>query len=91
MHWLFLLFALGLMAVALRTSSLLLMGICLLASLGLFVAWVIGWYAARMGDVSGNESQMIDPVELRRLRELAEARKSGTAPPTAHGEPPSKP
>ncbi len=86
MHWLFLLLALGALAVALKTSSLILMGICLLASLGLFVAWIMGWYAARVGSNSRDESMMIDPTELRRLREIAEARKTA-APPSA--EPPT--
>ena len=76
MHWLFLLLALGALAVALKTSSLVLMAVCLLASLGLFVAWVMGWYAERVGSTRRDESEMIDPVELRRLREIAEARKA---------------
>ncbi len=76
MHWLFLLMGLGAMTVAMRTSSLALMAVCLLAALGLFVAWIMGWYAARVGSVARDESLMVDPVELRRLRELAEARKA---------------
>ncbi|HYM85894.1 MAG TPA: hypothetical protein VET30_04085 [Pseudoxanthomonas sp.] len=87
MHWIFLLLALAAMAVALKTSSMALMLVCLLASLGLFVAWIMGWYAARVGDSSRDESQMIDPMELRRLREIAEARKSGLQPPA---EPPAQ-
>ncbi len=51
----------------------------------LFVAWIMGWYAARVGSNARDESQMIDPVELRRLREIAEARKAGLQPPA---EPP---
>ena len=85
MHWLFLLLALAAMAVALKTASVALMVVCLLASLGLLVAWIMGWYAARIGSSSRDESQMIDPVELRRLREIAEARKAGLQPPV---EPP---
>lgn len=81
MHWLFLLLALGALAVALKTSSMALMVICLLASLGLLLAWIMGWYAARVGSSSRDESHMIDPVELRRLREIAEARKSGLQTP----------
>jgi hypothetical protein len=77
MHWLYLLLAIGLLGVALRTSSLALLVVCLLGSLGLFLAWIVGWYAARVGDSSRDESQMIDPTELRRLRQLAEARKAG--------------
>ena len=86
MYWLFLLLALAAMGVALRTTSLALMLVCLLASLGLFIAWIMGWYAARVGSSSRDESQMIDPAELRRLREIAEARKAGNPPPA---EPPA--
>ncbi|MEO6102814.1 MAG: hypothetical protein ABIP44_04140 [Pseudoxanthomonas sp.] len=85
MHWLFLLLAVGALVVALKTSSVVLMLVCLLASLGLFVAWVMVWYAARVGSNARDESHMIDPVELRRLREIAEARKAGLQPPA---EPP---
>lgn len=87
MHWLYLLLAIGALAMSMRTTSSLLMVVCLLASLGLFVAWVMGWYAVRMGDRQRDESQMIDPAELRRLRELAQARKQAeqTPPP---GPPP---
>ncbi|MET0582063.1 MAG: hypothetical protein ABWZ08_08835 [Pseudoxanthomonas sp.] len=85
MHWLFLLLALGALGIAFKTSSMVLMLVCLLASLGLFVAWIVGWYAVRVGSNSRDESQMIDPVELRRLREIAEARKAGLQPPV---EPP---
>lgn len=87
MHWLYLLLAIGLLGVALRTSSLALLVICLLASLGLFLAWIVGWYASRVGDTSRDESQMIDPSELRRLRQLAEARK--TSPDRSSMEPPA--
>lgn len=88
MHWLFLLLALAAMAVALNTASTALMVVCLLASLALIVAWIMGWYAARIGNSSRDETQMIDPVELRRLREIAEARKAGLQPPV---EPPAQP
>ena len=88
MHWLFLLLAVGLLGVALKTASMALMVVCLLGSLGLFVLWVMTWYAARVGDTRRDESQMIDPVELRRLREIAKARKAGT---TASDEPPTQP
>jgi hypothetical protein len=86
MHWLYLLFAAGALVLSMRTTSTALMVVGLIASLGLFVAWIVGWYAARMGDSRRDESHMIDPTELRRLRELAEARKQGTVPPP--GPPP---
>ena len=87
MHWLFLLLALGAMGIALQTASLALMLVCLLASLGLFVAFVMGWYADRVGGTARDESQMIDPAELRRLRELAEARRAAAQ----HDAPPEPP
>ncbi len=76
MHWLFLLLALGAMGIALQTASLALMLVSLLASLGLFIAFVMGLYADRVGGTARDDSQMIDPAELRRLREVAEARKA---------------
>ena len=75
MHWLLLLLGVGALAVALKTTSVGLMAVCLLAALGLFVLWVLGWYSSRVGSRSRDEAAMIDPVELRRLREQAEARK----------------
>ena len=88
MHWLFLLLALGALAVALKTASVALMMICLLASLALFIAWIMGWYAVRVGSSARDESHMIDPVELRRLREIADARKAGLQ---SSAEPPHNP
>lgn len=93
MHWLFLLLAVGLLGVALtiKTSTpadIALMAVCLLGSLGLFVAWIMTLYAARVGNTQRDETQMIDPVELRRLREIAAARKAGAA---SSGEPPAHP
>ena len=85
MHWLMLALAIGAMAVAATTSSGVLMGVCLLAALILMVAWVLGLYAARAGARSRDETAMIDPVELRRLREQAEARKVAAS----QAEPPS--
>lgn len=75
MHWLLLLLAVGALAMALMTSSVGLAAVCVLAALLLLVAWVLGWYSARVGARSRDESAMIDPVEVRRLREQAEARK----------------
>ena len=75
MHWLLLLLAFGALAVALKTSSIGLMVVCLLAALGLLLLWVLGWYSARVGSRSRDETSMIDPAELRRIREQAEARK----------------
>ena len=86
MHWLMLALAVAAMAVAATTSSGVLMGVCLLAALLLMVAWVLGLYAARAGARSRDDIAMIDPVELRRLREQAEARKVAAS----QGEPPTQ-
>ena len=84
MHWLYLLLALVAMAVAIKTSSTGLMLLCLLAALVLIVLWLAGLYSARMAGRSRDPSAMIDPAELRRLREQAEARKAaaGSEPPS---------
>ncbi len=85
MSWVFLLLAIAAFAVAFKTTSVALAVLCLLAALGLFLAWVLGLLAQRVGSRSRDDTAMIDPQELRRLREQAEARREA-APPT---EPPS--
>jgi hypothetical protein len=79
MHWLYLLLALGALLLALSTVHGWLLLLSLLAALVLFVAWMRGWYLDRVGGNQRDEMAMIDPVELRRLRELAEARKREAA------------
>ena len=79
MHWLFLLAAIAALAVALKTASSGLMLLCLLAALVLLVLWLAGLYSARMAGRSRDPAAMIDPAELRRLREQAEARKAAAA------------
>lgn len=81
MYWLYLLLAIGALLMALKTTSSGLMVLCLLAALVLLVLWVAGMYSARMAGRSRDPSTMIDPVELRRLREQAEARKTSTRAP----------
>ena len=85
MYWLYLLLAIGALLMALKTTSSGLMVLCLLAALVLLVLWVAGMYSARMAGRSRDPSLMIDPVELRRLREPAEARKAaaGNGDPSA--------
>lgn len=91
MPWLFLLLAIAAFAVALNTASMALAVLCLLAALGLVVAWVLGLLAQRVGNQSRDDSLMVDPQELRRLREQAEARRAANAsgaPAATQGEPP---
>ena len=85
MHWLYFLLALAALAVAMKTVSSGLMALCLLAALVLLLLWLAGMYSARMAGRSRDPSTMIDPVELRRLREQAEARKAaaGNGDPSA--------
>ncbi|WFC41977.1 hypothetical protein [Pseudoxanthomonas sp. SE1] len=85
MHWLFLLMAVGALYLGFSVTSTPVMVMSLLASLVLFLLWIVSWYARRIGESSQDPSQMIDPAELRRLREVAEARRNA-APPT---EPPA--
>ena len=75
MHWLYLLLALAALAVAFKTSSVGVLAISLLAALGLLLAFVLSLLAQRVGSRSRDEALMLDPEELRRLREQAEARK----------------
>lgn len=80
--WLFLLFAMAALAVAFTTTSMALTVLCLLAALGLLVAWILGLLAQRIGSRSRDEQLLIDPQELRRLREQAEARRAASTTDT---------
>lgn len=79
MPWLFLAIAAALLAVALTSTSMAIMVVCMLVSLGLTVFSVMILIADRVGSASRSETMLIDPLELRRLREQAEARRNGTA------------
>jgi len=85
MYWLYLLLAIVATLFAIKTTSSGLMVVCMLAALVLLVLWLAGLYSARMAGRSRDPSMMIDPAELRRLREQAEARKAAANNP----EPPS--
>ena len=75
MPWLLILLAAAAFAVAFVTTSMALAVVCLLASLILVVAGVMALLAQRLGSRSRDEVAMIDPAELRRLREQADARR----------------
>lgn len=75
MHWLFLLLALAALVVAVKTTSFGLLIVCLLVAFVLSMMWVVALLAARVDSRSRGEAMMLDPDELRRLREQAEARK----------------
>jgi len=79
LHWLYLLLSIGALGLALVTPRVWVLALSLLASGGFFLAWALAWYRQRVGDGQRDEMAMIDPVELRRLRELAEARRQQAA------------
>ena len=83
MHWLYLLLGLVALGLAIKTASSGVMALCLLVALVLFVLWLVGLYSTRVAGRSRDVSAMIDPAELRRLREQAEARKAAGTPPDA--------
>ena len=91
MPWVYLLLALGALALALLTKSTALAVIGLVAALALFLMWVLGLLASRVDAGSRSEALMVDPMELKRLREQAEARRLAQsagrdAPPSSGAE-----
>ena len=75
MPWVYLLLALGALAIALKTTSSALAIVCLLVALALLLFWVLGLLASRVEASSRDASMIVDPMELKRLREQAEARR----------------
>lgn len=91
MPWVFLLLAIAAFAVAFKTTSVALLALCLVVALGLLLAWVLGLLAQRVGSRSRDESMLLDPQELRRLREQAEARRAEVAPSQPSSSQPQSP
>lgn len=91
MHWLYLVVAIALLAVAMKASGWLVVLLVLGALVG-FIAWMLGWVSSRISSGARNDTQIISPEELRRMREQAEARRAaaqaGSTPPPP-GEPPA--
>ena len=86
MQWLYLLLALVALAVAFKTTSVAVLMVSLLAALGFLLAWVLKLLAARVDSQTRDASLILDPVDLRRLREQAEARRAAAGtPPTTPG------
>ena len=76
MHWLFLLIGFAILVMSFLTTSTAVMVLCWLVALVLFGFWLAAMYTARVANQERDVSMMIDPAELRRLREQAEARKA---------------
>ena len=74
MPWLMFLFAVAALLVAFKTTSMALLLASLLAALVLTVAGVMQLLARRIDSRSRDAGLMLDPEELRRLREQADAR-----------------
>lgn len=79
MAWLFLLFSITCMALAFLADSTGLLAICLVGAFVFFILWIIFLYRARFSDLQRDEIMMIDPVELRRLREQIAAKQDQQA------------
>ena len=79
MPWLLIVLAVAALAVAFKTTSVALLMVCLLAAFALILAWVLTLLGQRVESRRRNEAMMLDPEELRRLREQAEARKLAAA------------
>lgn len=75
MRWLWFIFAFGCFAVAFRTHSMGLAVICLLAALVFVLLGTLALASSRIESRGRDESAMLDPAEMRRLREQIERRK----------------
>lgn len=89
MHWLYLLIAMALLLAASKASGWLVVVLVLAALVG-FIAWMLGWVSTRISSGARNDTQIISPEELRRLREQAEARRAAAQnnPGNPGSEPP---
>lgn len=90
MHWLYLVIALALLAVAMKASGWLVV-LLVLASAVAFIAWMLGWVSSRISSGARNDTQILSPEELRRLREQAEARRAAAAQSSSTPPPPNEP
>lgn len=79
MPWLLILIAVGLFFVAVSASSMAVVIICVLASLVLSGIAIMSLLAQRVDNSTRSETMLIDPQELRRLREQAEAKRAEAA------------
>lgn len=91
MSWLYLLIAVAAFVFAFYSPSVPLAVLSLLVALGFMIAWIMGLLAQRIGSQSRSDTMILDPMELRRMREQAEARRAAAAAQgVSHGDnPPS--
>lgn len=79
MAWMYLLLAAAAFAVAFRSESIAIVVLCLLVACAAALAGALGLLTQRIGRRSRDDAALIDPVELQRLREQAEARRRAAA------------
>lgn len=79
MPWLYLLLAAAAFAIAFQAGSVSVVVVCLIVACAATLAGALGLLARRVGRRSRGEAALIDPVELQRLREQAEARRVAAA------------
>lgn len=87
MPWLMLLLAAAAFAFAFISSSMTIVVICLIAALGLTLVGVMQLLAQRVGSRARDESVMIDPAELHRMRTQLEARRAAAESSTGNTPP----
>jgi membrane protein implicated in regulation of membrane protease activity len=85
MAWLFLVLALAALWMAFTATTTGGLAFGLLVALAMFAAFVLKLASDRIGNRARDEQLMLDPEELRRLREQAEARRLAAA---TQNEPP---
>jgi hypothetical protein len=78
MHWLYLLLAIGSFGLTMMAGVPgFVVVLLLLLALGFLIAFVFSFMASRLDGRQRDETQIISPDELRRMREMAQARKTG--------------
>ena len=80
MPWLYLLLALVAFTITFTSSSVLIVGLSLLAAIVLLAFWVLGLLARRVDGQARDDMLLLDPQELRRLREAAAERQQPQPP-----------
>jgi len=86
MRWLFFLLSAVCFAVAFRTYSVGLAALCLLLALAFLLTGVLALASHRIQARSRDETAMLDPAELRRLREQAQLRAAQPVASEAAGD-----
>lgn len=79
MPWLLFLLAVVALVIALTTTSVALLSVCLVGALVLTLMGVMQLLARRIDRRSGGDGPMLDPLELQQLRAQAEARRAAAS------------